>query len=328
VREILRRRGPLTLRVLISAALLAAVLVYADVGDVVRAVRHGDWGWFLAALGLTAVAVVVGGIRWWILLEGAAIDVSRWKAVRAFAGSLVLNNVLPTSVGGDAVRAWVVGRESGRLLGAAAATIVDKVSAVACLFLVGWAALAADRGSVPSSVALVFVWVSVGLLAAFAVASLAAMGVRPVLHRLPQRLALMIREAWATVRAWAASAKLVASVLLLGITYQALVVLALVLVGKTVGVELSFTLAAVSAAIVLVAMLIPVSIGGLGVREGGFVLLLGQAEIGGAKATTVSLLSAGVILLAGAGVVGATAVRDLLRVRATKAPPVTGERSA
>jgi hypothetical protein len=75
-------------------------------------------------------------------------------------------------------------------------------------------------------------------------------------------------------------------------------------------------------------MLIPVSIGGLGVREGGFVLLLGQAEIGGAKATTVSLLSAGVILLAGAGVVGTTAVRDLLRVRATKAPPVTGERSA
>jgi hypothetical protein len=100
------------------------------------------------------------------------------------------------------------------------------------------------------------------------------------------------------------------------------------LVGKTVGVELSFALAAVSAAVVLVAMLIPVSIGGLGVREGGFVLLLSQADIGGAKATTISLLSAGVILLGGAAVVGVTAVRDLLRVRATRTRPVAGERSA
>lgn len=328
MRELLRRRGPVALRVLVSAALLAAVLAYANVGDVVRAVRHGDWRWFVAALGVTVVAVVVGGVRWWIFLEGAEIDVSRWKAVKAFAASLVLNNVLPTSVGGDAVRAWLVGRESGRLLGAAAATVVDKVTALACLFLVGWIALAADAGSVPTSVIGVFVWVSVGLLAAFAVAALAAAGVRPVLHRLPHRLALMIREAWATLRAWAASAKLVASVLFLGVTYQALAVLALILVGKTVGVELSFALASVSAAIVLVAMLIPVSIGGLGVREGGFVLLLGQADIGGAKATTISLLSAGVILLAGAAVVGVTAVRDVLRIRATKARPVAGERSA
>lgn len=328
MREVLRRRGPVALRVLISAALLAAVLVYANVGDVARAVRHGDWVWFVAALGLTVIAVVVGGIRWWILLEGAAIDVSRWKAVRAFAASLVLNNVLPTSVGGDAVRAWLVGRESGRLLGAAAATVVDKVTSVACLFLVGWAALAADREAVPSSVVGVFVWVSVGMLAAFAVAALAAAGVRPILHRLPQRLVLMIRETWATLHGWAASAKLVASVLVLGITYQALVVLALMLVAKTVGVELSFALAAVSAAVVLVAMLIPVSIGGLGVREGGFVLLLGQADIAGAKATTISLLSAGVILLGGATVVGITAVRDVLRVRATRTRPVAGERSA
>jgi uncharacterized protein (TIRG00374 family) len=316
------------LRVLVSAALLAAVLVYANVGDVVHAVRNGHWGWFFAALGLTVVAVVVGGVRWWILLEGADIDVSRLRAVRAFAASLVLNNVLPTSVGGDAVRAWLVGRESGRLLGAAAATIVDKVTSVACLFLVGWVALAADRGAVPGSVAGVFLWVSIGMLAAFVVAALAAAGVRPILHRLPQRLALMIREAWATLRAWAASTKLVASVVVLGVAYQALVVLALMLVGKTVGVELSFALASISAAIVIVAMLIPVSIGGLGVREGGFVLLLGQADIGGAKATTVSLLSAGVILLAGAAVVGVTALRDVRRVRGAKARPLAGERSA
>jgi glycosyltransferase 2 family protein len=307
----LRRRGVVALRVLVSAALLAVVLAYANAGDVVHAVRHGEWGWFIAALGLTVVAVVVGGIRWWIFLEGAEIDVSRRRAIRAFAASLVLNSVLPTSVGGDAVRAWLVGKESGRLLGAAAATVVDKATALACLFLVGWATLAIDAGSVPNSVIGVFAWVTIGGLGVVAVGALAAAGVRPVLHRLPRRLALMIREVWATLRVWAASKKLVASVLGLGVTYQVLAVLALVLVGKTIGIELSFALASVSAAIVLVATLIPVSIGGLGVREGGFVLLLGQADIDGAKATTLSLLAAALIVLAAAAVMALAAVADL-----------------
>ncbi len=325
--DVLRRRGALALRVLVSAALLAAVLAYANVGDVVRAVRDGDWGWFVAALGLVVVAVVVGAVRWRILLEGADIEVSRWSAVRAFAASLVLNNILPTAVGGDAVRVWLVGRRSGRLLGAAAATIVDKLTALACLFVIGWIALALDADTVPSSVIAAFAWITLGLLGVAVVGALAAAGVRPILHRLPPRLALMIREAWATLRAWASSGKLVASLVGLGVAYQALVVLALVLVGKTIGLDLSFALASVSAAIVLVAMLIPVSVGGLGVREGGFVLLLGQAGVGGAEATTLSLLSAGAVLLGSAAVVGVTAANDILRDRAAKTRPLTGERS-
>jgi glycosyltransferase 2 family protein len=80
----------------------------------------------------------------------------------------------------------------------------------------------------------------------------------------------------------------------------------LVLVAKIIGVELRFALAAVSAAIVLVATLIPVSVGGLGIREGGFVLLLGEAGIDAADATLLSLLSAITVLLASLAIVGAT----------------------
>ena len=323
--DVVRWRSGLLLRILVSVLLLCAVLVYADVGEVAQAVRDGDWAWFAAGAGLMAVAVVVGGARWRVLLEGAEIEVSRWRAVRVFAGSLVLNNVLPTSVGGDAVRTWLVGKESGRLLRAAAATIVDKVTALLCLFVLGWAALAVDPESVPSSVVGAFAWVTAGLVAALAVAALAAAGVRPVLHRLPARVAVMVREGWATLRGWARSGKLVASLVGLGLAYQALAVLALIAVAQTVGVELSFALAAASASIVLVAMLIPVSIGGLGVREGGFVLLLGQADIGAAEATLVSLLSAGAVVLASAAVVAVAAAAEALRARHAKAGPLPRE---
>jgi uncharacterized membrane protein YbhN (UPF0104 family) len=126
----------------------------------------------------------------------------------------------------------------------------------------------------------------------------------------------MARESWRMLKLWAGSAKLVASMVGLGIAYQVLAVIALILVGETLGVELGFALAAVCAAIVVVATLIPISVGGLGIREGGFVLLLGEVGIGAADATLISLLSAAVVLRAGAGIAGASYLYDLLRARA------------
>jgi glycosyltransferase 2 family protein len=301
-----RRRVALALRVLVSAALLAAVLLYADVGDVLAAVRDGHWGWFAVALAVMAGSIVLGSFRWWLLLEGAGIHVPARESIRPFAMSFVLNIILPTAVAGDAVRTWVVGRRSGRFLGAAAATVVDRLTALVCLFAVGWAAYAVDRGAVPDSVVVAFAWVTAGLAVALALGVMAALGVRPLVHRLPERVEGMVRESWRIVRRWAGSRQLVVNVVVLGLAYQVLVVGVFVLVGKTVGVELPFALAAVTAPIVVLATLIPVSVGGLGIREGGFVILLGQAGIDAADATLVSLLSAMTVLIASAAVAGAT----------------------
>jgi glycosyltransferase 2 family protein len=90
----------------------------------------------------------------------------------------------------------------------------------------------------------------------------------------------------------------------------------------TLGLELSFALAAISAAVVVVATLIPVSVGGLGIREGGFVLLLGEAGIDAADATLVSLLSAAAVLIASAGVAGSVYLYDALRTGRAEARSV------
>ena len=313
--DVLRRRGGLLLRILISTALLAVVLAYADVGAVVDALRDADWSWFVVAVAVMAVAAVVGALRWRVLLHEAGVDVSVLRAVKTFAGALVLNNALPTAVGGDAVRTWFVGKESGKLVRAATATIVDKLTALFCLYAVAWAAFAVDRGAVPSSVVRALMWLTIGLLGALVIAVLAAAGVRPVVRRLPDRLQAMLRDTWLTLKTWGRSPRTIALVLALGLLYQVLIVLVLTTIGRTVGIELSFALAAVSTAIVLVAMLIPISVGGLGVREGGYVLLLGKAGTSAADATSLSLLSVVAIVLAGAGVVAATAGWEALQGR-------------
>jgi uncharacterized protein (TIRG00374 family) len=144
------RRRSLLLRIVVSAVLLGIVLVYVDVSDLAAAVQDGEWGWFAAALGFMALAVFPGAARWRLILQKAEIELSRIRAGKTFAASLLLNNVLPTSIGGDAARAWSVGRESGRLLRSALATLVDRATAVVCLFILAWTALAVDADGVPN----------------------------------------------------------------------------------------------------------------------------------------------------------------------------------
>jgi hypothetical protein len=151
--------------------------------------------------------------------------------------------------------------------------------------------------------------------------------VSPVLRRLPNRVAAMTSDVSDTIRAWLRSPMLIGGLVGLGLAYQALAVLVLVMIGKTVQIELSFALAAVCASIVLVAMLIPISVGGLGVREGGFVLLLGEAGVNAADATLISLLSAAAILLASGAVVALAAGYDAFNTREASTRPVAGRRS-
>ena len=89
----------------------------------------------------------------------------------------------------------------------------------------------------------------------------------------------MIREAWATFRVWARSGRLIGWLSGSGCCTRGSRCSLWCASARPLAVDLSFTLAAVTAAIVVVATLIPVSIGGLGIREGGFVLLLGEAGI-------------------------------------------------
>jgi glycosyltransferase 2 family protein len=290
--------GSVWFRALVTVLLLGLVLTQVDFSAAWSSLAHAEWQWFVAAIALMAGAILVGGARWYLLLRAASIDVSRRAALRAFSLAYLLNTVLPTSVGGDAVRAWIVGRPSGQVVEAATSVVLDKLTALVCLFVFAWAALIVDPSSVPSSVAHSFFWTTLLFVVAIGAFAAAAAGSVRLARRLPQRLRSAAKPAGRALRSWMRSGRLLLWVFGLGITYQLMGVGVLVLLAKAIGFDLSLALAAVAAAVILVAMLVPISIGGFGVREAGFVVLLGEAGISTTDATLVSLLSAVVIVLA------------------------------
>jgi uncharacterized protein (TIRG00374 family) len=290
--------GSVWFRALVTVLLLGLVLTQVDFSAAWSSLAHAEWEWFVAAIALMAAAIMVGGARWYLLLRAASIDVSRRTTIRAFSLAYFFNTVLPTSVGGDAVRAWIVGRPSGQVVLAATSVVIDKLTALACLFVFAWAALIVDSSSVPSAVVRSFFWTTLLFVISMSVFAAAAAGSVRLARRLPQRLRSAAESAGRALHSWMRSPRLLLGVFGLGIAYQLMGVGVLVLLAKAIGFDLSLALAAVAAAIILVAMLVPISIGGFGVREAGFVILLGEAGISATDATLLSLLSAVVILVA------------------------------
>jgi uncharacterized membrane protein YbhN (UPF0104 family) len=293
----------------VTAGLLTAVMTQFDFSAAATTLAKAQWQWFAAAVGLMVVGMVIGGARWFLLLRAAAIGIPRRDAIRVFSLSVLLNNVLPTAVGGDAVRTWVVGRPSGQYVAAATSVVLDRATALACLFVVAWAALLLDVSDVPSAVVGVFAWTTAVFVGASIVVAAAAAGSARLRHRLPARVRAAGAQAWTALHGWARSPRLLLWVFGLGLAYQVIAVAALTLLADAIGFELAFSLAAVSAAVVIALILLPISIGGFGVREGGFVVLLGKAGIGATDATLLSLLSVLVFIAASGATVIPLAIR-------------------
>jgi hypothetical protein len=286
--DVLRRlTGSIWLRAAVTAALLALVLSRIDLGAAGDRLSGARWGYFAAAVVVLFVSFLVGAARWHVFLEAAGVESSRAAATRAYTIGMFTTNFLPTQVGGDVTRAWVASRPGSRLR-AGTTVVVDRATAIFCLVVVAWIALAADPDPVPRNL-IAALGASVGVLAVGGV--VAVLLVRGA-----------GRRAWGEEVRQAASACLRAPVLrrtlLIGLVFQALVVFALWLLARSIDLSAPFSVLAVTLPPVLIATAAPISIAGFGVREGMFVLLLGEAGIGATDATLLSLLSAAAFAIA------------------------------
>lgn len=275
-------------RVLVSLGLLAIVATRVDFDHAGEQLADGRWGLFVGAVAVLFVAFVSSAVRWRIYLVAAELATSRLHTVRAYLIGVFTTNFLPSQVGGDVARAWIVAA-SGSRTRSLVTVAVDRITALGCLFAVAWVALAARPDDVPHSLRAGLTLATAGYLAAASLLGALAVG-RLHLGRLaPERL----RRGAGGVRS-ASTRCLEPGVLTrtvaLGLGIQLLTVLAAWLVAETISLEVPLAALVVILPLVVALGVVPFSIGGLGVREGGFVVLLGRAGVEATDAAVFSLL--------------------------------------
>lgn len=276
-----------------------------------------NMGVFAGALGIFIIGQIIIGLRWWLLLRTQSIFIDFWAAVRLHFLGLFYNNFMPSSVGGDLIRAWYVTKHTDRRFEAALSVFVDRAIGLLSTLVIAsffYSLFLRGRGSVvtPSdkdgflkSVAeykWILLWLVVVVAAVFCVL---------LLHR---RGRMILGKAWSYICIYAVRAirKLRDAIILycsspltilgvfgLTVLMQLMTITGFWFLGVNLGIEASIKYYYVFFTLTWVLGAVPVSIGGAVVVEGSLAYLFIQfAGVGAEAALALALCQRIVWMLA------------------------------
>src|SRR4030088_791971 len=97
-----------TIKILISAALLYLALRKANFADLASRIDIASLGWIGLAIAVSFLQIFVGVLRWREVSAECGAPLATRQAMRFNVIGTFFNQTLPSSIGGAAVRLWLV----------------------------------------------------------------------------------------------------------------------------------------------------------------------------------------------------------------------------
>jgi len=292
------RRVGSVLRPLVAILLSAFVLWKADPSAVVEAAARADLQWIGLAILLVVADRALMAYRWIVLLAPIRrIDrPPLGSLMRIFFTSTFAGTFLPASVGGDAVRAYALARLRVAPGVAVASVVMDRLLGVLSIVLVGIAGLLLAGSRDLWSTNAIFL----SLMAAAAVCAGGAMvvfsarvshGAQALAERLPfARVRAVAGDLVTATRAYSGFRGELANVLAGSIAVQVLRVIQAYFLGRALGIDASADVYFTFIPLILLVMLLPVTINGLGTSQVAFVWFFSRIGVPQAEAFALSVL--------------------------------------
>lgn len=288
------------LKLLVSAALLAWILTDVETGAVFRAIETADVVLLAAACLCQFLLSVPQTLRWMRVSRVLNLDMPFRSAWANVLIGLFFNQTLPSSIGGDAVRVWRLGK-TGIGLGAAFRSVaLDRLTALMALILlclVGTPLIADSAGD--AHLALIVPGISVvGALGIFVVAIADRVDWPGILGRAADRLGLpsISRD---TRRVLGRGGALIPA-LLYSLGIHVGVAVSGYSIATALGVSLPFWPFVLLFSTVLLISMVPITVAGWGLREGAMVTALGLLGVAAADAVAISVIFGLVMVAVGA----------------------------
>lgn len=294
-------------RVVLGVVLLAWVLRQVHWQELLDRLANARHEWLLAAFLVNSAGNVLGAWRWQLLLSAVGRRVGGPYLFGSYLVGLFFNNFLPSNVGGDVVRAAGARRKGGgSFTQHLTVVLVERmIGLLATLCLGGVAALAGHADWLGPRAT----WALIGALAFSAACLFVALHSRSraLVHRIIPRLPgeFVRRTLGKMLAAFEMFSRAPGALLgnfVLSLGFQFLLVVHFWLIQFAFDQHEAFQTFLVVVPLVFTAMMIPVGLNGLGVREWAFVALLTRAGFDPATALALSLASYGIAV--GQGLLG------------------------
>lgn len=281
----------LAIRFLVAAAacgLLVKSLDFKQLADTFQKLNL----WILAAaVGIFMAGQVAVALRWWILMRANQIFIGLWQAVKLTYLGIFFNNFLPGAISGDFLRAWYVAKHTDRKILAAISVFMDRFMALFASFIMAGTVLliahpqgifqAQDKKGLDSlkSTLHYIPTILIGIICIVLIVLCFPFG-RRLLSKLTQSVIThfqrLVYELSEAVLSCVRKPLTLPLSVLLTLILQFSVIFALWMVGSSLGMTVGLGDYLVYFPLMWVVGSIPISIAGVGVVEGGIVVLFSQ----------------------------------------------------
>ncbi|MFZ2519687.1 MAG: lysylphosphatidylglycerol synthase transmembrane domain-containing protein [Anaerolineae bacterium] len=292
------------LKLVVSAALIAFIFSRADLAALGARLAGANGLLVLLALIAYFGAIVMNTAKWAVLLRAQVPGVPFGALLRYTFIGVFFNNILPANIGGDVMRGYGLSAYTESKLDAAASVIVDRL--VGLMAFVSSAVVAALIAIYTTHLPDLVVVGAVAIVAlaalVFAFAVLFSRRLRIVLARLfdwslLRPLAPVYGRLADAFGAYRFRYKTLLAAYLIGMTGLMLTNVVNYLLSQALGGGISFLAIALFNPLIALVLLIPISVGGLGVNQNAYVGFYGLVGVPHDHALAVSLLIQALIII-------------------------------
>lgn len=284
------------LKVLVSGFLVWFLLNRIGIENIGRTIARANAAWLLGGVLLFAASHILGSAQWQMLLYAEGIFIPYRKCLSIYFVGSFFNNFLVGHIGGDVFRIYDVRRISKRGTAAVSAVFLDRFVGLLTMSGIAVASIPfAFSGKAFGS----FLWICFAVLISGWCFSLLFLFRKPFARRfawiipflLPRRIETKAREVYNRVHRFGEEKALLCRVVLLSTVVQAARIFTHYLLARALGIGIGPAVYFLVIPIVAMAASLPISLGGIGLREQTGALLLGAAGVAAAQAVSVEFLA-------------------------------------
>ena len=283
-----------TFKILLSIAIIWFLLSKVDLKSTIELLLNAHKGYSIAALGVILIQVVVISFRWKNVLFHLNILDSFEEILRITWIGLFFNQVLPSSIGGDAFRTYYLHKKGHSLVSSMLGVLIDRVFGVIALVILVivtfWFLITIVNEPITrwglyiiagSSVLAICALLSMDLFTKSMLNWKFIRGVRSISY-----------ESRRLVLSFSPGIKLI----VLSLLNHILTIISILFLSVGIGLDAHWFGIIIIMPIASLIMMVPVSIAGWGIREGVLIIGLGYLGIGPESALALSLLY-GILML-------------------------------
>ena len=280
--------------------LLILILLYimrGKYGEIASALKNTNIAVFIAAFIAFILAAVISGFRMKLIIQAQDIAINLREALSLTFIGYFFNNFLPTSIGGDVVKAHYLSKHSEDTAGSYASVLVDRlVGMVTMIFMAFAALLLVGTNIVDKKVTIaIYIVTALSVLCILFLASKSFAKRFSVLITLIKPLESKLRKVYDTTNKYRHHPELMVATFFISIVSQLFYFACFGILALSIGSRIPASDLLLKMPIVSIMSLLP-SINGLGVREGSTVVLFGPL-IGRENALAIGILMLVVLLI-------------------------------